>query len=322
MAFLLTVVIPTYNRKDILKKCLKALFTQTYPYSNYEVIVIDDGSTDGTRKMVKTMINDSPCKLRYFKQENKGPAAARNVGIRKSEGEIILFIGDDIVVKYTFIEEHIKFHKEHREKIAVLGFTKWPPDLKVTSFMDFITERGCQFGYSLIEDYKNVPYQFFYTSNISLPKEVVLEIGMFDNDFPFGAMEDIEFGYRLMKNNYRMIYNPEAKAYHYHPTSLKMFSRRQFQVGCSALIFSKKHPEKGVINLWELNKKIKRSHLYFLLSKILIPFLQCLKWKHFLYRCYGEVLQYHFFLGMKEQYLKNQINNKLAKKPTVKIDSL
>lgn len=309
----LSVIIPTYNRKDILKRCLTALFNQTYPQNMYEIIVVDDGSTDGTERMIKTMINDSPCELRYFKQENKGPAAARNVGIKNANGKIVLFIGDDVVAKNSFIEEHMKFHKEHKGKIAVLGFTTWPPDLKVTLFMDFIMERGWQFGYSSIEDYENVPYHFFYTSNISLPKKVIPEIGMFDEEFPFGALEDIEFGYRFMKNNYRMIYNPEAKAYHYHPTSLKMFSRRQFQVGFSTVIFSKKHPEKGVSNLLELNKKIKRSYTYCLLSKTLIPFLQCLKWKRFLYRCYGEVLWYHFFLGMKEQSLKNQINNELSK---------
>ena len=88
----LSVIIPTYNRKDILRESLTSLFNQTLSSEKYEIIVIDDGSIDETGDMVKELIPKSPVILKYFRQENKGPASARNLGILNAQGKIILFI--------------------------------------------------------------------------------------------------------------------------------------------------------------------------------------------------------------------------------------
>lgn len=88
----ISVVIPTYNRKEIVERCLKHLLNQTYPSDRYEIIIIDDGSTDGTRELVIRIAATAPTRILYsFFQTNKGPAMARNTGIKKSSGEIILF---------------------------------------------------------------------------------------------------------------------------------------------------------------------------------------------------------------------------------------
>ncbi|MFA5499796.1 MAG: glycosyltransferase [Candidatus Omnitrophota bacterium] len=90
----LSVVIPTYNRKDLLKECLESLFNQTYPKEDYEIVVVDDGSTDGTEEALKGLRAEHG-NLRYFRQENKGPAAARNLGAFNSLGRLLIFINDD-----------------------------------------------------------------------------------------------------------------------------------------------------------------------------------------------------------------------------------
>jgi glycosyltransferase involved in cell wall biosynthesis len=237
----ITVIIPTYNRENILKECLTALFRQTYPSSGFEIIVIDDGSTDGTESVVKKIIANSPVKLRYLKQENRGPAAARNAGIKNAQGGIVLFIGDDIIATETLIEEHMKWHESYAENnAAILGFVTWSPDIKITPFMIWLENGGPQFCYHNLKHGCNVPWSNFWTCNISLKKEFLLEYGIFDEDFPYAAYEDIELGYRLYKKGLRLLFNKSAMAYHYHYTSLDDACKRMLKVSRSKYIFSRK----------------------------------------------------------------------------------
>jgi len=269
----LTVVIPTYNRKDILKKCLKALFNQTYPYSDYEIIVVDDGSTDGTEELVKSLLNSARCTLRYFKQEHKGPAAARNVGIRNAKGEIILFIGDDIIATPTLLEEHSKWHREYPDdNVAVLGYVTWSPEIEITPFMRWLENGGPQFHFWQIKDRIEVDAQnYFYTSNISLKRKFLLENnGFFDEEFPYAAFEDNELGYRLKKAGMILNYNKEAVGYHYQYTSLNDACRRMIKVGEARIILAKKIKEEQIYHPKPLFRKILskiKFIFYYLIAK-------------------------------------------------------
>ena len=141
---------------------------------------------------------------------------------------------------------HGKAHAEPRpHPVAVLGYTTWPRDLRVSPFLHQINEYGLQFGYGLIRDPEQVPFNFFYTSNVSLPRELLLEAGLFDTSFPHAAWEDIEVAYRLMQRGMRMLYRPEAVARHHHDITFASFRRRQEKAGEAAAIFYRKHPELG-----------------------------------------------------------------------------
>ena len=105
-----SVIIPTHNRREVLKKVLISLFDQTYPRKAYEVIVIDDGSTDKTEAMINEL--NAPCSLAYLRQEKKGSVAARNYGLSEARGEVIIFIDSDVIVGPDFIEEHLSSHKQ------------------------------------------------------------------------------------------------------------------------------------------------------------------------------------------------------------------
>lgn len=241
----LSVIIPTYNRKDILMKCLTALFEQTCSKSDFEIIVIDDGSVDGTENVIKEIITKSPVELRYFKQENKGPASARNKGLISAKNEIALFLGDDIIAAPGLLQEHLNFHQFSTEiNIALLGKVEWYPELKVTPFMKWLTSGGPQFGYYKFKTSEEVSFHHAYTANISYKKELLEKTGGFDENFKIAMFEDTDLGYRLYKNfNLKIIYNSYAVAYHNHLIGIGDYVRRQKDYGFWRCYFFEKHKE-------------------------------------------------------------------------------
>ena len=238
----LSIIIPTYNRLGILKKVIASIDRQLDGSKDIEVIVINDGSSDLTAEHLDSITPSF--RLRHETQEQGGPARARNRGIRMAEGERIAFLGDDTIPGPGCISEHVQ--EPNSRAVAVLGYTTWHEELNVTPFMDYINRFGLQFGYDIIPDPERVPFNFFYTSNVSLPASVIRDAGGFDESFPFAAWEDIECAYRMMKRNgLRMVYRPGATCYHHHPTSISSFSIRQFKSGIAAATMYQKHPELG-----------------------------------------------------------------------------
>lgn len=238
-----SIVIPTFERPDTLRLVLDAVGRQEAA-PPFEVVVVDDGSRGETPSFLAGY--RAPYAFRALRQENSGPAAARNRGVREARGERVLFLGDDTVPEPGLLAAHHRAHAEPRNfPAAVLGYTTWPRDRRVSPFLHHINEYGLQFGYGLIEDPDAVPFNFFYTSNISVARTLLLDAGLFDTTFPHAAWEDIELAYRLEKRGMRIVYRPQAVARHHHDISFASFRRRQQRSGESAAIFFGKHPELG-----------------------------------------------------------------------------
>jgi len=235
-----SVVIPTYNRLDMLLRVLDALEHQV-DAPPFEVVVINDGSSDDTDRALSQRRG-----IVYRAQPNGGPGRARNHGVTLATGRTVLFIGDDTVPEPRFLAEHARVHRDanHDPLVACLGYTGWPESDRVTPFMDYINDFGLQFGYRLIKDGEIVPFNFFYTSNISIDREL-LATHPFDTTFPAAAWEDIELAYRLDHLGLKILYNAKAVTRHYHPMSVDSFARRQYTVGKSGAVFYRKHPELG-----------------------------------------------------------------------------
>ncbi|KJR40273.1 Glycosyl transferase, family 2 domain protein, partial [Candidatus Magnetoovum chiemensis] len=181
-----SVIIPTYNRSETLLKTLKALASQTLSRNKYEVVIVDDGSTDSTEKAVKNFIETTQIKIKYLKQPNKKQAAARNLGIKNSTMPLLIFIGDDIIPEKDFLYEHYNYHKQYNlyGSLALIGYTRWSSELKITPFMQYIEHFGYQFCYSLIKENIALPFNFFYTSNISIMRDFIESIDhAFDEAF-------------------------------------------------------------------------------------------------------------------------------------------
>jgi glycosyltransferase involved in cell wall biosynthesis len=246
MGLRISVVIPTYNRRDMLLKCLRALDRQTILPQEFEVIVVDDGSTDGTGEMLQAA--SFRFALHYHRQENQGPGVARNEGVQRAAGELVLFIGDDIIADERLLEAHLRAHAARREPgAAVLGHIDWPPEMRPSAVMDFVCgESSLQFAYAHIPRLPRLDYRFFYTSNISIRREFMQAAAAdnirFDPDFVFAAFEDSELAYRLEKRGLDLRYYADALAYHEHWMDLESFARREYCVGQMAVVFYRKHP--------------------------------------------------------------------------------
>jgi glycosyltransferase involved in cell wall biosynthesis len=212
----LTIIIPTYNRKDILRKTLAAYCSQSAPEEILEILVVDDGSTDGTDSVVAQSNEASPIPIRYLHQENRGQASARNHGIREARGEIVLFGDDDIIPSGNLVSEHLGWHRNYPEaSVGVLGHVSWSPEVHPTPFMKWLALAGPQGHYHSLSPGMQVDAGYFYSQNISLKVEFLRKNGTFDEDFRTYGYEDNELGYRLIRRGLRLLYNPNAVGYHY-----------------------------------------------------------------------------------------------------------
>jgi len=242
----LSIVIPTYNRAEQLDNALAHLFEQEVAHESFEVIVVDDGSMDETDKVLKAWKAKWP-QLQSLHQANSGQATARNRGIKKAVGQVILFGQDDIYASPGFLAEHIRFHQENPgQHSACLGLTEWWTELEITPYMEWLSCGGPQFAYHKLIPGEAVSPFFFYTSNISLKAEI-LKKNPFDESFKGYGWEDVELGYRLMKQGLELEYSTRALAWHDHPMTPKDLEKRMTAVGKGAVLLDQKAPELGVL---------------------------------------------------------------------------
>lgn len=241
-----SIVVPTHNRKEKLLACLDALERQSVLPQEFEVLVVDDGSTDGTKEALAS--RESGFALRYFRQEQAGPGTARNLGIEQARGELVLFIGDDIIADERLLEEHLLAHATGAEPgLAVLGRIDWPESMPQNAVMQYVCgDAALQFAYTLIPHLPVLDHRFFYTSNISLKRQFLLDAAdagvAFDPCFRRAAFEDSEFAFRLIPRGLQIRYASDARATHDHRMDVESFARREFAAGEMAVVFYRKHP--------------------------------------------------------------------------------
>jgi glycosyltransferase involved in cell wall biosynthesis len=233
------------NRAQFLKQVLESLREQTLPQSEFEIVLIDDGSSDETRETVESFRSCLP--LRYFFQTNAGLASAKNHGIFAAQGRIVLFLDDDDVTAPSLLEEHMKSHRAYpQDNYAVLHCTTWGLDLTVTPLMYFVTEVGCfLFSYPYISHGDILDYTYFWGGRSSCKRSFLLEHGVFNPVFRFGC-EDIELGYRLSKHDLRVVYNSRGVSRMIRPVDFEGFCQRLIKQGRSQYVFSTLHDDAAV----------------------------------------------------------------------------
>jgi glycosyltransferase involved in cell wall biosynthesis len=256
-----SIVIPTYNRLPILEKCLRALEVQEIGdkthIEGYEVVLVDDGSTDGTMNWLATH-KDEFTHVRCFEQNHAGPAAARNLGVEKAQGDTIIFIDSDLVVLSNFLQAHTNALLQGREKLGSDSFFTYGAVINT-----------CNFANPTAEPYKITDFSaaFFATGNVAIPKHWLEKAGLFDNGFQLYGWEDLELGVRLKKLGLQLIKCPEAVGYHWHPAfSLQQIPKlidQEIQRGRMGVLFYQKHPT------WEVKMMIQMTWFHRLLWGIL-----------------------------------------------------
>jgi len=244
---LFSVILPTWNRADDLRRALQAWEDQTAAGGALELLVVDDGSGPETARVLAEF-RPQRFDLRCFRQNNSGPAAARNLALAHARGRFILFTGDDIEPSPDLIEAHLRAHLQASDsRVAILGHTAWSPDGSLTATMRHVDGPGAeQFSYFWMEDGRDYDFRHFYTSNISLRRELIeMESRGFSTEFPAAAFEDVEFGYRLFRHGMRIVYARKALAFHHHFYDVASFFRRQLRCGEMAALLWKQRPELG-----------------------------------------------------------------------------
>lgn len=193
---LVSVIIPTFNRAEFLSGALSSLEAQTVPREDFQVVVIDDGSTDETREVVQSF--EPRLNLRYLCTSHAGLAAAKDAGIKESAGSILVFADDDDQADAHLLEEHLKSHGEHpEENIAVLGYTGWASHVRPSLIMQCLPDiHDSPFVYKDLVGGEMLDFMFFWGGRSSCKKSLLDKYGVFDSKFVWGE-EDIELGLRL-----------------------------------------------------------------------------------------------------------------------------
>ena len=266
---LMSVIIPTYNRAELLKCSLESLASQTLPKNQYEVILVDDGSSDDTSQVWKHF--SSRIRLKYLRIEKSGISSAKNLGIFASTGSILMFFDDDDIADKDLLRQHLTTHTNYPlENVAVLGYTTWAPSLEVTELMNYVTNIGhFQFMYTNLRDGQLLDFTYFWGGRSSCKRSLLVNNGVFRQDFRFGS-EDIELAYRLSKLlverrvlhqefqvraedtdlRYRLstvglkvVFNRKAVQYMNRPVTYNEFCQRCEKQGISQYLFSRLHAD-------------------------------------------------------------------------------
>jgi glycosyltransferase involved in cell wall biosynthesis len=243
-----SVVVSAFNRLEALKLCLMALSNQTINLENYEIIVVDDCSTDGTTEYINKIIKTAS-NIKYIRHDvNQGLASARNSGIVNARGEYIIFLDGDIIPEPNFIENFLSYHAKYPdEKIAVIGNLSFYKNLTdKNNIAYFVQSRylGWRTTREIAKiDCTNLPHRFFAGGIASIPYSTVMEVGLFDSTFKYYGGEDTDYGIRLGNHRVRLIYGDSVKAYHNDPVYLEKYKNKRIEAAREGFkIMLKKHP--------------------------------------------------------------------------------
>ena len=228
-----SVVVPAYNAERTLVSCLESLAAQTLPKEKFEVIVVDDGSTDTTSKIALRF------DVRYLFQKNRGPATARNIGAHTALGQIILFTDADCAPTPDWLAEMVRPFADS-DVSAVKGSYKTLQKELVARFAQMEFEDR----YDMLSHSRNIDMVDSYSA--AFRKDVFIETGGFDGCFPKANNEDTELSYRLAAAGHRMVFNPSAIVFHIHPATLSQYLKVKLWRGYWRMIVYRRYPLKAV----------------------------------------------------------------------------
>jgi GT2 family glycosyltransferase len=234
----MSVIIPTVGRESRLHTTLQALAGLDRATPEFDVVVVFDGSSPNGAVPTVTY----PFRINVLAQANRGPGPARNLGAAASHGRYLLFLNDDTRPAADCLVAHLRA-QQSLGPAAILGRTEWDPDRQVTPYMAWLAPRGHQFNFSRLTPGGSVPWNSCWSTNLSVPAEW-LEDHPFDPEFPYPALEDGEWAYRLARGGHPLRYEPTAVCFHDHPYgSPRDFRRRARLAGAAARYVARRHPK-------------------------------------------------------------------------------
>ncbi|MCR4784624.1 MAG: glycosyltransferase [bacterium] len=290
MSIKISVVVPTFNRADKLKEVLPTLLNQTMPSDEYEILLCDSGSTDGTAELVDGL--GAP-NLHLLTGPNQGRSGARNRGIDQAQGEIVLFTDADILADPNLLALHLRYHEAHPGN-AVVG-----NEIQVKSLEEYQLFSQDPAAHSRHKSTRRfLPWHYFLTGNASVPRDLLIKVGKFDISFQGYGHEDLELGYRLIKAGLKIYYAPNAINYHWHPVTFEEQKKRMHMAGHSTVRFYRKYRDLRIALQMGLNPISLWVHSFLKSHYFILDWLDALA-EHF--KLAREIVyQYHYVSGMKE----------------------
>jgi glycosyltransferase involved in cell wall biosynthesis len=297
----ISVVIPSFNNCQVLRRTLDHLAAQTFPHDQYEVIVSDDGSTDGTAEMVRAY--RFPGALRYITHGHGGFAATENHGVHGAQGRVVLFVDSDFWVEPGLLAAHHRHYPPGVRGIAVQGVTTGiHPDALVTPFMKV---KLLSVDLTVRRRHRMSPYHIV-TRNLSMLKEDLDAAGGFDEAMRGYGYEDLDLALRMTAAGVVFEFEPEARGVHYHVENLEAVERKQYGGGWSAVYVWRKHGRPRRLGLfleispWMLPFKwlVYRTPLVMPALRRLVPVAERRNWLVILNECYKNLLQAAFYHGV------------------------
>lgn len=233
----ISIIIPTHNRRDSLKRMLDGLRAQTFGPDKIEVIVVVDGSTDDTVAMLKSY--PAPFGLQVLTQANQGPSVARNLGATAARGRWLLFLDDDIDPTPSLIEAHVRVHQEGPGRV-VLG--PYPPVSEGRGLLEFEMRLWWEAHFKeLCRPGHRFTYRDLLTGNLSIEAGQFKTLGGFETSMR--VHEDYEFGMRLIKAGVAFAVAPEAVGWHHETRNIRRSLTRRYDEGEADVVMARRHPE-------------------------------------------------------------------------------
>lgn len=298
----MSVVIPTYNNREVLRETIRALQRQTLGAELYEIVVVDDGSTDGTAEMLAELSTGPGPVVRCVTQPNRGRSAARNLGIGSARGRIVVFLDSDLWATPTLLAEHLNHYPAGVTGRGVQGRTVTHPDARVTAFMQ-VKEMTPDLTIRRRRDLS--PFHVT-TRNSSMLRRDVLDAGGFDETFSGYGWEDIELAIRMHARGVRFEYEPQALGYHHHVEDLPGVREKLRQAGIGAVYFWRKYRRSMRIGIFleiapfllPLKWLVYRTPLATPFIRWLVPRAEARGWLLILNECYNFLLWEAYYEGV------------------------
>jgi len=238
---IISVVIPTHNRRNLLCKTIDCLCKQDIDTSDFEIILVDDASTDRTRETIEAI--KKTVRIKYiYNDANRGRAISRNLGIKAALGEYILMLDDDIWASTSLVSSHLENHKREKGKIAVLGAIRASDKIPKTLVNLYLNNHHEWCYHQMIEKSEDLPSNFCKTANISIKRSTIKKIGLFNEGFRYYGGEDTELGCRMRTYGIRMVFNEKALGYHFHNENIETLTLKYREYAKSMIYIAMLQP--------------------------------------------------------------------------------
>lgn len=237
-----SVVVPTYNRRPVLERTVACLLEQDYNPARYEIVVVDDQSTDDTWEWLQEVAAREH-RLKVARNRKKGRGQARNAGVEASSGQFICLVDDDVWVVREFVSAHRQAHCEHGARTVGIGSLSTCADTRATVANQYEDARLMRVEKRLRDGGPDIDPGLFRTGNVSVARDFLQAVGGFDECFRGYSYEDSELGFRLKSNGGQFRYVPRAAGVHFTDATVQATLRKKQEAGASAILFLKRWPD-------------------------------------------------------------------------------